>query len=71
MASLHLDFPEQFDFCSSDDWPRCNKIFERARFNKRDQLCGELAEQYITVRKVRIWRLNIRDDLMPASSQHK
>ena len=49
MASLHLDVPEQFDFCSSDDWPRCNKIFERARFNKRDQLCGELAEQYITV----------------------
>ena len=28
---------------------RRNKIFERARFNKRDQLCGESAEQYITV----------------------
>ena len=113
MASLHLEVPEHFDFCSLDDWPRWKKryeqfrlayglvsesetrqistllyclggdaedvlsstnitedewkqyskvlekfdshfqvqrnlIFERARFNKRDQLEGESAEQYIT-----------------------
>ena len=28
---------------------RRNLIFERARFNKRDQMAGESAEQYITV----------------------